>query len=65
MSRAAKLTIEPRTFGAVVIRRGRVIFRSAAIDAHHECRTFVRTWGEDEPAALAAGALSLAEQIQW
>lgn len=67
MSRAPKLVIEPRTFGAVVKRRGRVIFRSSAIDAHHECREFVRRWSDPEQSQAAAleGAISLAESVQW
>lgn len=65
MSRAPALKIEPRDFGAVVTRRGRVIFRSRAADARAECREFVRNWCEGGEVIRAELKANLAESVQW
>lgn len=68
MSKPVKLKIEYRNFGAVVICRGRVVFRSQATDARNACGKFIEYWRSveaeraEEPAAAPA---NLAELVQW
>lgn len=64
---AARARIEFRSFGAVVVFRRRVVFKSTATDARFECARFIETW---EPSIEAADiqpvqTQCLAEIVQW
>jgi hypothetical protein len=66
--KTAKLKIEYREFGAVVLHRGRVVFRSTATDARHACKLFVDGWREEEASdcsAIEQAPANIAELVQW
>jgi len=65
MSRAPKLRIVLREFGAVVIRRGRVVFKSTATDARFECARFAAAWTEEAANSAPIQPRQLAEIVQW